>query len=328
MHLLFTYLFTILTLYFIHRNYKKFIRARQLFSLELVHSIAARTVMVTNLPPQLRSERAIAEYFEGMNMSVESVSVCREVDSLKRLLDKRTEALLKLESAWVDYLGNPSRGAPVDSVTGPLVDIENNIPEDQRNKLVVPNRKRPTLRPGWLKAKVDALEYLEDQFREADARVLNRRRTGKFKATHSAFVTFEKMSSAVSTPLPSVITSLTSSYVANCCANRALNQPCTDNHASGSRASRYHLGEHDHQPRRGVRARVGRPRRDGPPPVLLDSPRRCTGWIAELQGDQEDLARSCTSHRRERADWRYRAELAALCCGHLSERMSTVPARR
>ena len=132
-----------------------------------------------------------------MNLSVESVSVCREVDSLKRLLDKRTDALLKLEAAWVDYLGNPSRAASVDSVTGPLVDIENNA-EDTRNRLVVPNRKRPTLRPGWFKAKVDALEYLEEKFKEADELVSKRRRTGKFKATHAAFVTFEKMSSAVS----------------------------------------------------------------------------------------------------------------------------------
>lgn len=194
-HLLCTYLFTILTLYFIHRNYKKFIRARQLFSLELVHSIAARTVMVTHLPNHLRGERALAEYFEGMNLSVESVSVCREVHSLKRLLDKRTDALLKLEAAWVDYLGNPSRAALIDSVTGPLVDVENN-PESTRNRLVVPNRKRPTLRPGWFKAKVDALEYLEEKFKEADELVNKRRRMGKFKATHAAFVTFEKMSSA------------------------------------------------------------------------------------------------------------------------------------
>ena len=196
LHLLFTYLFTVLTLYFIHRNYKKFVRARQLFSLELVHSVAARTVMITHLPAHLRGERALAEYFESMDLSVESVSVCREVNSLKRLLDKRTKALLKLESAWVDYLGNPSRAAQVDSVTGPLVDLENNL-EEQRNRLVVPNRKRPTLRPSWLHSKVDALEYLEEKFKEADELVLKRRRNGKFKATQAAFVTFEKMSSAV-----------------------------------------------------------------------------------------------------------------------------------
>jgi hypothetical protein len=69
-HLLFTYLFTLLTLYFLYKNYRRFIRSRQLFSLELVHSIAARTVMVTELPPYLRGERALAEYFEAMFTSL------------------------------------------------------------------------------------------------------------------------------------------------------------------------------------------------------------------------------------------------------------------
>lgn len=201
-HLLFTYLFTGLTLYFIQRNYQRFIKARQLFSLELVHSIAARTVMITRLPSHLQSERALAEYFENMNLSVESVSVCREVNNLQELLDLRTRALLKLESAWVDYLGNPSRAVPFDSVTQPLVDVDGGAAEDQRNRLVVPNRRRPTIRPGWFKAKVDALEYLEEKFKEADELVRKKRQTGKFKATHTAFVTFEKMSSAVSAMNP------------------------------------------------------------------------------------------------------------------------------
>ncbi|KAF7792184.1 hypothetical protein EIP86_003215 [Pleurotus ostreatoroseus] len=195
LHLLMTYIFTCLTLYFIFRNYRKFIRARQLFSLELVHSIAPRTVMITRLPPHLRGERALAEYFENMHLSVESVNVCREVDGLKQLLDRRTEALLKLEATWVKYLGNPSRAEVADSETQPLVDLETGSSDEQR-RLVVPNRKRPTLRPGWFKAKVDALEYLEDKFKETDDAVTKRRRTGKFKATHVAFVTFEKMSSA------------------------------------------------------------------------------------------------------------------------------------
>ena len=100
-HLMFTYLFTILALYFIYKNYRRFIRSRQLFSLELVHSIPARTILVTNLPAHLQGERTLAEYFENMSMAVESVSVCREVGALKTLLDNRTRALLALEQQWL-----------------------------------------------------------------------------------------------------------------------------------------------------------------------------------------------------------------------------------
>ncbi|KAF5342756.1 hypothetical protein D9757_014508 [Collybiopsis confluens] len=196
-HLVFTYLFTSLALYFIYKNYRRFIRSRQLFSLELVHSIPARTVMVTNLPKHLRGERPLAEYFESMNMSVESVSVVREVGSLERLLYRRTKALLKLEDAWAAYVGNPSTVEEYDPENNAVVNlIEPDSESGPTTRLVVPHRQRPTLRPGWFRPKVDALEYLDKQFSEIDEIVKRRRRTGKFKATQTAFVTFEKMSSA------------------------------------------------------------------------------------------------------------------------------------
>lgn len=189
-HLIFTYLFTLLALRFTYKNYRRFIRSRQLFSLELVHSIPARTVMVTSLPVHLRGERPLAEYFEGMGLSVESVSVCREVDSLKDLLDKRTKWLLALENAWTDYLGNPS----VVETQG-STDLEPSTLEGQTGRRVVPHRKRPTVRPRWFKPKVDALQYLETEFEKADEAVKARRKK-KFRSTQSAFVTFEKMSDA------------------------------------------------------------------------------------------------------------------------------------
>lgn len=55
LQLLFTYLFSLLALYFAFGNFKRFIRNRQLFSLELVHSISGRTVMCSNLPRHLVS---------------------------------------------------------------------------------------------------------------------------------------------------------------------------------------------------------------------------------------------------------------------------------
>ncbi|KAF8901139.1 hypothetical protein CPB84DRAFT_1708514 [Gymnopilus junonius] len=197
-HLTFTYLFTILALYFIYKNYRRFIRSRQLFSLELVHSIPARTVLVTNLPNHLRGERPLAEYFESMDMAVESVTICRELGGLKDLLDKRTEALLKLEGAWVSYVGNPSTVEEYDPEGNGVVLVDTDIEGGQptQNRLVVPHRPRPTLRPGWFQPRVDALEYLEAKFKDADELVKKKRRMGKFRPTGAAFITFEKMSSA------------------------------------------------------------------------------------------------------------------------------------
>lgn len=153
--------------------------------------------MVTNLPPHLRGERPLAEYFENMDLAVESVTLCREVGSLQELLDLRTKALLQLENAWTGYVGNPSTVEEYDPEGTGLVDTDIEGGHSTQTKLVVPHRARPTIRPGWLKGKVDALEYLEQRFKEADEQVKKKRRTGKFRSTGAAFVTFEKMSSAV-----------------------------------------------------------------------------------------------------------------------------------
>ena len=220
---MFTYLFTLLALYFIYQNYKRFIRSRQLFSLELVHSIPARTVLVTNLPNHLQSERTLAEYFENMGMAVESASVCREVGTLKTLLDRRTKALVELESAWVSYVGNPSTVEEYDPESnGVSLLVEADMEGGQSNRLVVPHRKRPTIRPGWFKPRVDALEYLEARFTEADDLVKKKRRS-KFKTTKVAFVTFEKMSSAVCYLTSHTYLSNIKYSVANCCTSG----PCT-----------------------------------------------------------------------------------------------------
>ena len=209
LHLLFTYVFTLLTLRSLYRNYHKFLRARQLYSLELVHSIPARTVMITDLPSHLRGERALAVYFENMGLAVESVSCCREPKSLDTLLEKRTKALLELEKAWTSYVGNPSTVESYDpslnvradanhGETNSVVDMES-----QPNRVVVPHRARPTLwtqrvpNAGFWGKKVDALEFLDSEFKALDEAVRKKRKTAKFKATHVAFVTFEKMSSAV-----------------------------------------------------------------------------------------------------------------------------------
>ncbi|BGP55728.1 hypothetical protein JCM8202v2_003335 [Rhodotorula sphaerocarpa] len=126
--ILFTYLFSILTLVFLRRAWRRYVPLRQLFSLGLANSIPARTVMVTSLPRHLRSERALADYFESIQLgprpppetldrpgspgpvpglAVESVVVARAIGSMRQLLERRTRALMTLEVAWCDYLGNP-----------------------------------------------------------------------------------------------------------------------------------------------------------------------------------------------------------------------------
>lgn len=280
-HLVFTYLFTILALHFIYKNYRRFIRSRQLFSLELVHSIPARTVLVTDLPKHLQGERPLAEYFENMGLAVESVTVCREVGSLKRLLDQRTKALLALERAWVDYVGNPSTVEEYDPETSAMPLVDADVEGGTSPKFVVPHKPRPTLRPGWFKPKVDALDFLETKFKEADELVKKKRRTGKFRTTGSAFVTFEKMSSTVSVFV--ICFSLTlNAWSANRCSGGPCPQSLPNHNLPCARAPRYCLGKYGSFNVCYSYTGCHCPGPHGSSALLLVYPHYRTGWAVEL----------------------------------------------
>ena len=82
---------------------------------------------------------------------------------------------------------------------------------NERRRFVVPHRPRPTLRPRWfalrrcacfpfpvpwLAPKVDALEYLEFDFRALDDEFKKRRRNGRFKATEVRIIVGEVIANA------------------------------------------------------------------------------------------------------------------------------------
>lgn len=221
-YITFAYVFTLLTLWFLHRNYHYFVSARQAFALGLIHSVSSRTVIVTQVPHHLRGDRALAEYFEGCGWQVESVNICRHVDAIRRALDKRTHALVSLERAWVDWVGNPAKAdgytpdiyrkamrngdgarqtnADNNSESSPLVQgADSNYgsteldPEILRREYSVihTTRARPTFRPHLGGAKVDSINYWEKKFSVADEEVRHLRKTGEFPASHVAFVTFD-----------------------------------------------------------------------------------------------------------------------------------------
>lgn len=209
LHLLFTNVFAFLALYTLYRAFNHFLISRQLFSLELVHSVSSRTVLVSALPPHLRGERALADYFERLGWGVESVSCVREIGGLSELLNKRTRALLELENAWVEFVGNPSNvdsnlfhqsSAPSPSGSPRPSDG----PASERLPLLeIPGRRRPQIRVGgnkWAfwRRKVDKIVYFEEEFSKWDQRVREVRREGRFEASGAAFVTMESMADAVS----------------------------------------------------------------------------------------------------------------------------------
>lgn len=112
LHLLFTYFFSLLALYLFHRNYHRFLAAKQTFSISRKSSVPARTVLVSAIPAPLRSERALKEYFDTTcGWPVESVQVVRHVGAdLREAIKRRDRAMRSLERAWWEYKGDSDTG--------------------------------------------------------------------------------------------------------------------------------------------------------------------------------------------------------------------------
>lgn len=233
-HLVSTYIFSILILRALYKGSQKFVRSRQLYSLNLLQSIPARTIEVRNLPDHLRRERDLAEYFEALGLKVESTAVVREVHGLKSLLALRANTLYELERTWCKWLGNPTTAEHYDSEkimstiqaraqlqqstnsgeqlvraaegrdegqdeeSAPLLSSHDDDDDLARGIVAPGNKKRPTMRVnGWnpFSKKVDAITLLEARFRILDAAVRKLRAKQAAPAT-VGFVTFVDAMSA------------------------------------------------------------------------------------------------------------------------------------
>lgn len=109
-YLVFAYVFTFITFYFLNQNYNEYIYLRAKFLLKQSKSMVSRSVIVTGIPDRLRSDHALADYYENLGIGpVESCYVVRTIHRLNTMIKKRAQALINLEEAYAKYWGNPCR---------------------------------------------------------------------------------------------------------------------------------------------------------------------------------------------------------------------------
>lgn len=243
-HLISTYVFTAFILRALYKGFNKFVRLRQLYALDLLQSIPARTVQIRNLPDHLQKERDLAEYFESMGFTVESTVVVRQVRGLKHLLAQRANALFALERAWCKWLGNPTTAenyepdavvqvseeraeslanggerllvsqsvSSYDEERQALMRSVDRLPDPAANIRAPEDRPRPKLRINrWnpFSPSVDAITLLETRYRTLDAAV-QKIRAKACPPSSVGFVTFvdamsaQIASEAVHYPLPAL----------------------------------------------------------------------------------------------------------------------------
>ncbi|KAL0145494.1 hypothetical protein V8B55DRAFT_1462087 [Mucor lusitanicus] len=205
-YLFFTYLFVFATFYFTFLNYRDYVRIRREFLLRKAKTLSARTLLITGIPPYLRSDRKLADYFEKLGIGVvESVHTIRHVGRLLEFIKERTQHLRQLETAYTNYLGNPCQD--------PNYDPDEILNEEESREATLhetcssagadglpthqKQRQRPTIRQGiCCGPKVDAIDYYTEKFDEIDELVVKARKVGKFLPTSVGFVTFEETISA------------------------------------------------------------------------------------------------------------------------------------
>ena len=215
MYLVFVYLFTGLIMYLIVSETRRIIDIRQEY-LGSQTTITDRTIRLSGIPTDLRSEDKIKEFIEDLGIGkVDSVTLCKNWKELDGRVIERQSILRKLEEAWTVHLGSHRverslETLPVVQPTPPeYADGHGDESEashlirdvDREPDYVSPYaRQRPTtkVRYGRFKLRykiVDAIDYCEENLRrvDEDIRVLRKK---EFEATGLAFVTMDSVASA------------------------------------------------------------------------------------------------------------------------------------
>ena len=103
-YVVFTYLFTYITCHFLVRQAERVIRKRQEI-LGKQNSITDRTIRISGIPPELRSDKTLKETIENLKIGeVERIVICREWNKLNSIMSKRSNIIKKLEFYWSNYM--------------------------------------------------------------------------------------------------------------------------------------------------------------------------------------------------------------------------------
>ncbi|KAL5117204.1 hypothetical protein ACEQ8H_004893 [Pleosporales sp. CAS-2024a] len=218
MYLVFAYLFTALTMYLIVSETRRIIDIRQEY-LGSQTTITDRTIRLSGIPLDLRSENKIKEFIEDLQIGkVESVTLCRNWKELDRTFIERQNILRKLEEAWTVHLGSHRversletlpvvQPTPLQSTHGGHGHDDDDESShliqsaDRDSDYVVPyGRPRPKtkIRYGRFNLRykiVDAIDYYEEKLRRIDDEIRMLRKK-EFEPTSLAFVSMDSVASA------------------------------------------------------------------------------------------------------------------------------------
>lgn len=150
-HVAMSYFATLVSLAFLWYNWRHMLKLRWAWyrSPEYQNALYARTLLITHVPPKLRSDEALSDVLQRLKMPYPTTEVFigRDMGLLPDLIDRHKDLVRKLERALVWYIRSPT----------------------------AVRSRRPTTRVGgWLGlggSKVDAIDYYSDQIEQVETSI-------------------------------------------------------------------------------------------------------------------------------------------------------------
>ncbi|KAJ2836694.1 hypothetical protein FBU31_001306 [Coemansia sp. 'formosensis'] len=201
-HVVLAYVFAAVLFFYIDRFSLHTISMRWHYLLLTRRSGNSRTLMLTHLPRELRSEAALHAFVSGMHVGrVEAVSVAPDTSALDDALKERATALDALEAAYAQALGNPCRARTYDAVllrrvaltdTPHARDVERRLLHRWAKKGKGARVNRPSLLLWWPLRRVDAIDHWRARLTAADRLVAAARAEAREAGGSTAFVTMRR----------------------------------------------------------------------------------------------------------------------------------------
>jgi hypothetical protein len=176
------WLFDIIICSFLWRNYKAVARLRRQYfdSEDYQRSLHARTLMLNDIPPELRSDEGIARITDQAKAmpDMPKTSIARNFKDLPELVEQHEKCVKELEEHLAKYLKNPDR-LPA---TRPTCN---------------PHKSDPAHGSYPRGVKVDAIEYLTRRIQDLEQQIKEvRKSVDKRNALSYGFASYESIPSA------------------------------------------------------------------------------------------------------------------------------------
>ncbi|GAB1732503.1 hypothetical protein NU195Hw_g1962t1 [Hortaea werneckii] len=176
------YIFDAIIFYFLWRNYKAVVRLRRAYfdSPDFQRSLHARTLLLTDIPKEFRSDEGIVKITEEVHATndLPRAAVARNVKDLPDLVEEHEECVRSLEGHLAKYLKDPNRLPP----KRPMCKVSKNDKSYTKGQ------------------KVDAIEYLTARIKELEIEIKEvRESVDKRNALSYGFASYESINEAHST---------------------------------------------------------------------------------------------------------------------------------